>query len=214
MTVDEAAKLAALVRSIAHSLVIVSDNSLGDKSSEVVLGVPANTLDSEGDVGSADGVVTDTDVGADEVGLLLGQKVGLVLNTLAGETREVLLGEIDKLLVRNTTRADEDHALGSVVVLDIVGELGAGDVADVLAGTEDGAAQRLALEGSGVQVVKDNLLDLLLDLLGLAEDDVALALDGGLLELGVLENIGQDVDTLGNVGVEGLGEVDGVLALY
>ena len=69
------------------------------------------------------------------------------------------------------------------------------------------------LEGSGVQVVKDDLLDLLLNLLGLPQDDVALTLDGRLLKLGVLEDVGQDVDELGNVRVEGLGEIDGVLAL-
>ena len=77
------------------------------------------------------------------------------------------------------TRVDKDHAVSGVVVLDVVGELGAGDVADVLAGAENGAAERLVLESSGVKVVKDNLLDLLLNLLGLAKDDVALTLDGG-----------------------------------
>jgi hypothetical protein len=64
-----------------------------------------------------------------------------------------------------------------------------------------------------MKVVKDDLLDLLLHLLRLAKDDVALPLDGGLLELRVLENVLQDVDALGDVLVEGLGEVDGVLAL-
>jgi hypothetical protein len=115
--------------------------------------------------------------------------------------------------VGNATGSGENHAVGGVVVLDVVDELGAGNVTDVLAGAEDGAAKGLVLEGSGVQVVEDNLLNLLLDLLGLSENDVALALDGGLLELGVLQNIGQDVDGLGNIGVEGLGKVDGVLAL-
>jgi hypothetical protein len=65
-----------------------------------------------------------------------------------------------------------------------------------------------------MQVVEDNLLELLLDLLGLAQDHVALALDGGLLELRVLENVLQDVDALGDVLVEGFGEVNGVLALF
>jgi hypothetical protein len=63
-------------------------------------------------------------------------------------------------------------------------------------------------------VVEDNLLELLLHLLRLAQDNVALPLDGGLLELGVLEDVLQDVDALGDVLVEGLGEVDGVLALF
>jgi hypothetical protein len=115
--------------------------------------------------------------------------------------------------VGNATGGSENHAVGSVVVLDVVGEFGAGNVTDVLAGAENGAAERLVLESSGVQVVKDNLLNLLLNLLGLSENDVALALDGRRLELGVLQDIGQNIDGLGNVGVESLGEVDGVLTL-
>lgn len=113
----------------------------------------------------------------------------------------------------DTTRADENHALGSVVVLDVVDEFGAANVTDVLARAKNGATKGLALERSSVEVVKDNLLDLLLNLLRFAEDHVTFALDRTLLELGVLENIGQDVDALGNIGIESLGEVDGVFAL-
>lgn len=189
VSVDETAKLAALVRSVAHGLVVVADNSLGNEGSEVVIRAPANTLNSQGNVGSAHGIVTDTDIGTDEVGLLLGQEVGLVLGALAGETREVLLGQLNQLLVGDTTSANEDHAVGSVVVLDVAGELGSGDIADVLARAKDGSAQGLVLESSGVQVVENDLLNLLLNLLGLAKDDIALALDGRLLELRVLQNI-------------------------
>lgn len=114
----------------------------------------------------------------------------------------------------NATSTNEHHSVGGVVVLDVVGELGAGDVADVLTGSQDRAAQRLVLVCGRVEVVEDDLLKLLLNLLGLTENDVALALDGRLLELGVLENVLENVDALGNVLVEGLGEVDGVLALW
>jgi hypothetical protein len=62
-------------------------------------------------------------------------------------------------------------------------------------------------------VVKDNFLELLVDLFLFAEDDITLALDGLRLELGVLEDIGENVDGGGDVIVEGLGVVDGVLAL-
>lgn len=138
--VDEAAELAALVGSVAEGLVVVADDGLGDEGGVVVVVVPADTLDGESDVGGGDVVVADADVRADEVGLLLGEQVGLVLGTLAGEVREVLVGELDELLVRDAAGTDEDHAVGGVVVLDVVGELGAGDVADVLARAEDGAA--------------------------------------------------------------------------
>jgi hypothetical protein len=45
------------------------------------------------------------------------------------------------------------------------------------------------LEGRGVQMVENNLLNLLLHLLGLPQNHITLAFDGRLLELGVLENV-------------------------
>lgn len=113
----------------------------------------------------------------------------------------------------DATSTNQHHAVSGIVVLDVVHELGPGDVTDVLLRPQDCAAQGLVLEGGGVKVVKDDLLNLLLNLLRLAQDDVAFSLDSGCLELGVLEDIGEDVDTLGHVLVEGLGEVYGVLAL-
>ena len=184
--VDETAELAALVGSIAHSLVVVSNDSLSNESSEVVIRVPANTLDGDSNVGSAHGIVTNTDIRADEVSLLLGQLVSVVFGALARKAREVLLSKLNQLLVGNAAGTDENHAVSSVVVLDVVDELSSGDVADVLTGAKNRAAQGLLLESSGVQVVENDLLDLLLDLLGLPQDNIALALDSGLLELGVL----------------------------
>ena len=175
---DEASKLAALVGSAAHSLVVVADNGLGDEGSKVVVIVPADTLDGKGDVSSRDVVVTDTDLRTDEGGLSLRLEVRRVLDRGGGKAAKVLLSEVHELLVGDATSADENHAVGSVVVLDVVGELGTGDIADVLTGAEDGTAERLVLEGGGMQVVEHNLVDLLLNLLGLAENDVALTLDG------------------------------------
>lgn len=69
-------------------------------------------------------------------------------------------------------------------------------------------AHPLTLERNSVQVVKDNLLKLLVNLLLLAEDDITLALDSTRLELASLENVGDDLDTLSNVLSERLGVVD------
>jgi hypothetical protein len=213
---DEVAELAAKVCGVAHGAVPVTDDGLSDQSGEVVGVVPGNTLNSNGDVGGAHGVVTEPDLRADELGLLLllggDNLVGVVLG-LRGETSEVLLGKLDKLLVGDTTRANKDHAVSSVVGLDVVLEVGALDALDVLLGSEDGASEGLALESGGVQVVEDDLLELLVDLLLLTENDIALALDGLALELRVLQDIGENVDGGGDIVVEGLGVVDGVLAL-
>lgn len=176
--VDEAAELAALVGSVAHGLVVVANDGLGDESGEVVGVTPADTLNGNGDVGSGDGVVTDSDIRSNEVGSLLGLEVGTGLDGCGREAGEVLVSHLDELLVGDTTSSDKNHAVGCVVGLDVVGELGPGDVADVLAGAENGAAQRLVLVCGSVKVVENNLLELLLDLLGLPQDHITLALDG------------------------------------
>lgn len=214
---DEGAELAAKVGRVAHGTVPVTDNGLSNQGGEVVVILPADTLDGDGDVGGGDGVVTDTDLRTNKVGLLLlGVGNGLSGRSWGshGDVAEVLLGELDELLVRNTTRANEDHAVSGVVGLDVVGQVITADGLDVLLGAEDGATKGLVHESGGVQVVEDNLLKLLVNLLLLAKNDVALALNGLGVELGVLENVGKDVDGVGDVRVEGLGVVDGVLALW
>lgn len=211
---DETAELATLVRSVAHGLVVVANNSLSDESSEVIVVVPADTLDRNGDVRSAKSIVAYSDIRTNKLGLLLGQNVGVGLGGGSGQLGKVLLGHLNELLVGNAASADKDHAVGGVVVLDVAGELSSADIADVLLGTEDGAAQRLVLEGGGVQVVEDNLLDLLFHFLRLAQDNAAFPLNGGWLELGVLENVGKNVNALWHILVQGLGKVDCVLALF
>lgn len=213
---NEAAELAAHVRSVAHGLVPVTDNSLGNESSEVVIILPGDTLNGNGNVGSWDGVITDADLRTDELRLALlcqGNGSGGLGSWLRWETGKVLLGKLDELVVGNTTSTDKDHAVSSVVGLDVVNKVLSLDALDVLCRAKDGAAERLSLERGGVKVVKDNLLELLVDLLGLSEDNIALTLDSGLLELGVLKDIGENVDGGGDIGVEGLCVVDGVLAL-
>ena len=213
---NKGAELAAEEGRVAHGTVPVTNDGLGDEAGEVVIILPANTLDGKGNVGSGDGVVTETDLRADELGgalLLGGEGQGSGGRGLAGEGTEVLLSQADELLVGDTTSTNKDHAVSSVVGLDVVGQVLAGDGLDVLLGAEDGATEGLTLESGGVEVVEDNLLELLVNLFLLTEDDITLALDSSGLKLGVLEDIGEDVDGLGNIVIEGLGVVDGVLAL-
>ena len=213
---DVGAELAAEEGRLAHGTVPVTDNGLSDQSGEVVVILPANTLDGESDVSGGDGVVAETDFGADELGgalLLSGEGQGSGGRGLAGEATEVLLGEAHELLVGNATSTDQNHAVSGVVGLDVVGQVLPGDGLDVLLGTEDGASKGLGLVSGGVKVVEDNLLELLVNLLLLAQDHITLTLNGTSLELGVLEDIGEDVDGLGDIVVEGLGVVDGVFPL-
>lgn len=58
------------------------------------------------------------------------------------------------------------------------------------------------MEGCGVEVVEDNFFQLFVDLFLFAKNHITLAFDGGVFELGVLEDVGKNVDGLGDVGVE------------
>ena len=210
------AKLAAEEGGLAHSTVPVANDGLGDQTGEVVIILPADTLDGESNVSRRDGVVTETDLRADELGgaLHLGsESLGGGGRGLAGEATEVLLGEADELLVRDATGTDKDHAVSGVVGLDVVDQVVPLDGLDVLLGTEDGATKRLALESSGVKVVENNLLELLVNLLLLTQDDVPLTLNGTGLQLRVLKDVCEDVDGLGDIVVEGLRVVNSVFPL-
>ena len=55
----------------------------------------------------------------------------------------MLLGELDELIVLDTTGADEDHAVGGVVRLDVRREIVLFDGKDVVFRAEDGPAKRL-----------------------------------------------------------------------
>jgi len=84
--------------------------------------------------------------------------------------------------VGDATSASENHAIGGVVGLDVRRQVVAGNAHDILAGTEDGATERLALESGGMQVVKNDFFNLLVDFLLFTENDIAFAFNGRRIE--------------------------------
>lgn len=217
VVVDERAKLATKEWGLAHSTVPVANDSLGHQRGEVVIILPAHTLNSKSNMGSANGIVADTDLGSDEVGLAL-----LLRNDAgssggwgcAGKAAEVLLSKLHELVMGDTAGTDEDHAVSSVVGLDVVNEVVALDASDVLLGSKDSAAEGLVLEGGGMEVVEDDFLELLINLLLFTQNHISLPFNGGRLQLGVLKDVGENIDGLGDVGVEGLGIVNCVFPLH
>lgn len=209
---DKAAELASEVGGVTHGTIPVADNGLRNQGSEVVIILPADTLNSKSNVGRRNRIITKSDFGSNKFRslLLCSNEAG----GLAGEMTKVLLTQLDELLVRDTTSTDQNHTVSSVVGLDVVNQVVAGDGLDVLLGAEDCAAKRLVLESGSMQVVKDNLFELLVNLLLLTQDHISLPLDGSGLQFGVLKDVGEDVDSLGNIGIERLGIVNGVLPLY
>lgn len=178
---DKGAEFASQVCGIAHRPVPVADDSLSNESSEVVVVLPTDTFDGEGDVGSRDRVVSDPDLRTDELRLLLllgGDRGGTRSWRLRGNFSEVLFCEVDKLLMRDATSTNKNHSVGSVVGLDVVRQVVSCDALDVRLGSEDRTAKRLALESRCMKMVEYNFLHLFVDFLLLPQNDIPLSLDG------------------------------------
>jgi len=62
-------------------------------------------------------------------------------------------------------------------------------------------------------MVEYNLFQLLVNLLRFSQDNITLSLDGLRIELRVLKDIGEDIDSCGYVCIKGLGIVYSVLTL-
>jgi hypothetical protein len=92
--------------------------------------------------------------------------------------------------VRYAACTDKHHPFGRIVGLDVVYQVITLDAPDILRRSQNGAAERLALECRGMQMVKDDFFKLFVHLFLLAEDNVTLAFNGLRIELGVLEDIG------------------------
>lgn len=101
----------------------------------------------------------------------------------------MLLGGRDEGVVVDTAGADEDHAIGDVVGLDVVDQIGALDRHDALLRTEDRPSERVTLEGDRVQVIEHDLLGQLVDLFLLPEDHVSLRFHRRGVQLGVLKDV-------------------------
>lgn len=205
MLMHKGAQLATLVRRVAHGPIVVTNDGLRDEGGEVVVILPANTFNSNSNVGRRDCIIAHTDFGTDKIRLgFLGSCDGGSARSV-GRSRylaEVLFCQLDQLLMRNATCTHKHHAVGGVVGLDVIGQVITRDGLDVFLRAKNSTTERLALVRYGVEVVKHDLLDLLVDLFLLTENDIPLPINGSWFELRILEDIGKDVDGLGDVRVE------------
>ena len=209
---DDVAQLATQLRGGTQRSIPVTHDAGKDHHGEVVGRLPSDTFNGDSDVERRHGVVSDSDFGTGEDGLGMS---GLAERDRVRGLRQrgkVLLGQLAELLVVNGTSTDKDHSVSGVVVLDVRLQVGLLDRVDVLLRAQDGVAQGLTGESDGVQVVKDNFLELLVDFLLLAQNDVSFTLDSLLLQLGVLQNVGDDTDGAADVLLESLGIVDSLFS--
>lgn len=208
--VHKRAEFATEIRRATHCPVPIANDSLSDQRGEVVRILPANTLNRNGNICSWHGVVPNADFTTNKVGLdLRGSR-----NCLRGrQLRKVLLRQINKLVMRNTTGTNKHHAICGVIGLDVSRKIVTRYAFNIRSGPQDCASERLVLECSSMEMVEDDFFQLFVHFFLFAENDVALALDGRVLELAVLEDVGEDVNGGWDVGVEGFGVVDCVFAL-
>ena len=130
-------------RRSAHGTVPVADDGLHDHHGEVVRRAPADALHSDGDVRGRHVVVPDADFGPHEGRFRVGESAEGDGAGRDGQCGEMLFSELDEFVVVHSARADEHHAVGCVVCLDVVGQVIPFDGEDVVLGSEDGSAKGL-----------------------------------------------------------------------
>src|SRR5438034_1706767 len=126
----------------------------------------------------------------------------------------MLLCQLDQLIMRYATSANKYHAVSRVIGFDIIDQVRTLNTCDVLFRTENRSSQGLVLVCCSMEVVKYNFLQLLIYLFLLSQDYISLSLDGGWFQLGVLENIGQNVDGLRDIRVERFRVIHSIFPLY
>mmetsp|Transcript_1750 Transcript_1750/g.4298 ORF Transcript_1750/g.4298 Transcript_1750/m.4298 type:complete len:308 (-) Transcript_1750:19-942(-) len=171
---------------------------------------PGSCWEGNGNVCGVIGVELHTVISSREDGWLHGDLDAILRG--GRETSEMGVCQFAEFLMVDCACAGNHHARGCVLGGDVVHEVVPGEGADVLFGAQDGASQRCALERGGVQMVKHELLLVLVDLRHLAQDDFSFPLDGVLGDGRIEQYVGNDLDRLANILLEDLGEVRGLLA--
>lgn len=205
---DDGRELVALQVGSGRSSIPVTNDLLGHKRGVVVRRVGRHTLDGNGNVGSGDGVITETDLSTDELGHVRGVTRTSARSDRGGrglERAEVLLSKSNELLVLNGTSTNKNNAVSLEVLLDVAVNLGLGDSLDVVSRAGNGAAERLGLESNSVEMVEDNVLVRLGSIIGVLENSLTFTLNHSIVDSRVLEHISQDLNSLGDISLEGLG---------
>lgn len=204
-----ASQVGGVVDAAALRAIPGADQGVGDHERNVILIAPSAAFNSDGDVGQRQRVVAHANLRA-------GEAAGREQRRLSIEgvlqLSQLLLGQLHQVVVLDAAGGGQHDARRVVVGVDVVLQVLSRDRFDVLGGAEDGVAQRRSLIGGGVQVIEHDLLQVALHLLHLAQDDAALALDLGLAQLGVLDDVAEDFDGLRHVLRQTFGVEDGLLA--
>merc|ERR1719285_1277747 len=201
-------KRVRVVGTATHGTIPVSNQSVSHHERDIVWVGPAASLDSNGNVSKRHCVVADSHIRSSVPAVHVNRSL---MGDINSNFAKVLLSQFAQLSMVNTASSGKHHAGALVVGLDVVDQVIPGDGLDVLGGAQDGPAKGGALVGDCVQVVKDDLLQVHLDLLHLAQDNPTLALNLLLAECGVGEDVTQDFDSAVQVAREAFGVEDSLL---
>jgi len=183
--------------------VVRTNHHLEDHEGVVVGISPASSLEGISEVSGGHVIITDADLRADEVSGLLNSLNAV--GSLGGDSREDLLSLSSESGVVDVTSSSDNHAGSNIVSLDVAVDVLLGDGLDVLLRTEDGARERRATVSGLVETVKDDLLHAGVNILHLTKNDRALSVHGILRDLGVEEDITEDIESLVDILLENLG---------
>lgn len=140
-------------------------------------------------------------IGRQRLGARRGRQVG-----------EVLRHEIDHADVFEIAGSGDDEVLRRVVRLHVAAQRVRPDGADDLLGAEGGPAHRLVGIGGELEMVEHDIVRRVVRLADLLQDDAALALEFRRIEGGMAEDVADDVDTEGEILLQQLDVIGGLLA--
>mmetsp|Transcript_92885 Transcript_92885/g.200824 ORF Transcript_92885/g.200824 Transcript_92885/m.200824 type:complete len:279 (+) Transcript_92885:579-1415(+) len=198
------------VRSRWAATIPASKNSLDNHQGESEFRSPGGTLISQSYVGFLHGVESNELVGTSENSRIHVDKLSVLGGS--GESSEVLVGEVSKLLVVNGSSSCHHKSIGGVVGIDVVDDVIAGHVTNVLLRAKNRLSQSCSHEGGFVEVVEDALLVDLVHFKHLTEDHILLTLNSLGIYVRVLQYIGEDFHSLGHIVLEHTGVIDSLLA--
>ena len=128
----------------------------------------------------------------------------------AAETGELVFRHLQDGIVGDRARGHDHHAIRAVVGRHEVVEVLATEMADGLLLAEDGPAHRLGWIDDRLEVIEDEIVRRVAGLAKLLKDDLAFALQLGLVEGRAHQDVGQDIEGKRDIGLQRSG-VEGCL---
>ena len=117
---NNAAESTSQMRCTSQCSVPVTDNSLHNKHCPVIRMFMPNTFYSKSNMSVLHGIISYSDFRSNEPRLWFMAITKIGVRAAGRNLAKMFLGELDNFFMRHTTGADQDHAVSTVVLADIV----------------------------------------------------------------------------------------------